>query len=733
MSSTCCHTHEHKHNHSHKKETPKGSASQIYTCPMHPEVRQVGPGSCPKCGMALEPLEVSLEEGDSAELVDMRKRLRVSLPLTIPLFVISMLDMFPDYSPSMRMGHGLALWLVVLLSTPVVVWGAWPFYVLGWKSIQNRAANMFTLISLGVGVAYLYSLVAAFFPHVFPVQLRDAHTGMPPIYFESAAVITVLVIVGQIMELNARAKTGSAIKALLKLAPTHAMKIFADGQTKEIPIEEIQIGDKLRVRPGEKIAIDGKVIEGQSSVDESMLSGESLPAEKEVGSHVSAGTLNTSGSLTIEALKIGADTLLSRIIHMVHEAQRSRAPIQSLVDKVSAYFVPAVVIVALLSFFAWTFWGGDNGLAFGIVNAISVLIIACPCALGLATPMSIMVASGKGATIGVLFKNAEAIEHLKKINALVIDKTGTLTVGKPELKVVESFNGNNDELLKIAASLEAHSEHPLAKAIHKAALDKKMSLEKVENFLNHNGKGVSGKVSDNTVYIGNEKFLESQSVVISSEQKNKADELRSRGVIVFFVSLNGKSEGLLGVEDPIKETTPEALKLLAEEGIEVIMATGDQEKTAAAVANDLGLKNFHAAVLPEDKVNIVQTLKAKGKIVAMAGDGINDGPALSAADVGIAMGTGADVAMESAHVTLVKGDLRGILKARRLSNATISNIKQNLFFAFAYNAIGVPVAAGLLYPLTGWLLNPMIAALAMALSSVSVILNSVRLNTVKLD
>ncbi len=735
MSTNCC-----AHSHKSKDTTPKKVSETlivkkdaIYTCPMHPEVRQVGPGSCPKCGMALEPEEITLDETEPEELTDMRHRLRVALPLTIPVFVIAMLDMWPQYSLSAKLGHGFSVWLQFALSTPVVLWSGWPFFLRGWQSIKNKSANMFTLIAIGVGIAYLYSLFALIFPNLFPHALKDVHSGFPPIYFESAAVITLLVIIGQVMELKARSQTGSAIKALLKLAPSHAQKIGSNGEITEVEISAIQIGDLIRVRPGEKVPIDGVVKEGQSAIDESMITGEPIPSDKSVGDKVIGGTINQTGSLVVEAQKVGSDTLLSRIVKMVADAQRSRAPIQSLADKTAAYFVPAVVLIAIATFFVWFFFGGENGFAYGLVNAISVLIIACPCALGLATPMSIMVASGKGASVGVLFRNAEAIERLKDIDTLIVDKTGTLTEGRPALTtVIPNGNISEADLLTAAASIESHSEHPIAKAITNAAKEKKLSLLPVENFSSVTGFGVKGKVANEEILIGTQKFLEDSKVQILSSALETAKAQRSEGKTVFFVSRAMTFIGLLGVEDPIKETTKAALAELQRIGIHIVMVTGDQELTAKAVAAKLGIDEVFAGVLPDQKLEILNSFKAKGKKVAMAGDGINDGPALSAADVGIAMGTGTDVAIESAHVTLVKGNLTGILKARHISQATIRNIKQNLFFAFFYNAAGVPLAAGILFPLTGWLLNPMVAAAAMALSSVSVIGNALRLRKINL-
>lgn len=711
-----------------KAETGAESDSRTYTCPMHPEVKQVGGGSCPKCGMALEPLEISLDDKEPEELTLMRNKFRVALPLTVPLFLLAMLDMIPSLKLSERLGHHFVTWLQFALSTPVVLWAGWPFFVRGYESLKNKSANMFTLIAIGVGVAYIYSFIALLIPGAFPESIRTAHNGLPPLYFESAAVIVLLVIVGQIMELRARSQTGAAIRALLGLAPTTALRINSNGEPEEVPLGSIHVGDLLRVKPGEKIPVDGDVVEGESAVDESMVTGEAIPVDKAGGAFVVAGTINQTGALLVRAKKIGSDTLLSQIVKMVAEAQRSRAPIQALADKVSAYFVPAVVIISLITLAAWSIWGGSDGVMHGLTNAIAVLIIACPCALGLATPMSIMVASGQGAKSGILFKDAEAIEKLREIDVLIVDKTGTLTEGRPEISSVVAFDKDGeDTLLEFTASAESMSQHPIAKAIVNAAKKRNVKTHTVENFKSHTGLGISSAVLGKIILVGTKELLANSKIVIDDNFIQQAEKLRTSAETVFFVSIDGKFAGLIGVKDKIKSSTPEALRKLKAAGIHVVMATGDQELTAKAVALELGIEDYVAGVLPENKVEIVRKFKSKGHHVAMAGDGINDAPALSAADVGIAMGTGTDIAMKSAHVTLVKGDLTSILRAQELSRATVANIRQNLIFAFGYNALGVPVAAGILYPMFGLLLNPIIAAAAMALSSVSVIGNALRL------
>ncbi|MDI6854666.1 MAG: heavy metal translocating P-type ATPase [Deltaproteobacteria bacterium] len=702
----------------------------VWTCPMHPEIEQDEPGDCPKCGMALEPRTVIGEEEENPELVDMRRRFWVSVFFTIPLVIIAM-------------GHlvGLHLeryaeprvwkWVELALATPVVLWGGWPFFVRAVKSVINRSLNMFTLIGLGVSVAYVYSVVAALFPEIFPASFRGA-AGEVAVYFEAAAVITTLVLLGQVLELKARSATSRAIKELLGLAPKTARRIKEDGTEEDIPLELVQVGDRLRVRPGEKVPVDGTVLEGKSAVDESMVTGEPIPVEKEPGSKVIGATVNGSGSLVMQAEKVGADTLLAQIIQMVAEAQRSRAPIQRLVDVVAAYFVPAVVGIAVITFIVWALVGPEPRMAHAIINAVAVLIIACPCALGLATPMSIMVATGKGATMGVLFKNAEAIEVMRQVDTLVVDKTGTLTEGKPKLVTVSPANGLDEAaLLRLAASLERGSEHPLAGAIVKGALERGLKLADAEDFEYVTGKGVSGRVDGRQVALGNIRLLEDLGIQ-PRRLLDEAESLRRDGQTVMFVAVDGKPVGLVGVADPIKKTTPEAIKALHEEGLRIVMLTGDSRTTAQAVAAKLDIDELMPEVLPDQKAEKVKELQSEGRVVAMAGDGINDAPALAQAQVGIAMGTGTDVAMESAGVTLVKGELTGIVRARRLSRATLRNIKQNLFFAFIYNSLGIPVAAGVLYPHFGILLSPIIAAAAMSFSSVSVIGNALRLKKVSL-
>lgn len=701
-----------------------------YTCPMHPEIRQIGPGSCPICGMALEPATVSLDHAeDNSELIDMKRRFWVGTILSIPLLFMTMGGR--HFIQSMDILKFLP-WLEVLLASPVVLWGGWPFYVRFWQSIRNKSLNMFTLIGLGVAVAYIYSLVAVLFPQIFPESFKDSMTGEVGLYFEAASVIVTLVLLGQVLELKARGQTSAAIKSLLGLAPKTARKVQADGQEVDVPLETIQVGDKLRVRPGEKIPVDGFVLSGNSSVDESMVSGEPVPVEKLEKSKVVGATINGTGTLLIQAEKVGKDTLLSQIVQMVAEAQRSRAPIQKLVDQVSAYFVPAVILVAIITFIIWTLLGPDPKLAHAIINAVAVLIIACPCALGLATPMSIMVATGRGATMGVLFKNAEAIEHMRKVNTLVIDKTGTLTLGKPKLVTIKTYgNFSEADFLFLSASLEQSSEHPLAAAIVQGAKEKQIILQATQNFKSVTGKGATAEIDNKTIAIGN-KALMSDLAISLGQAEVDADLLRQDGQTIMYVAINRNLAGLLGVTDPIKETTIPAIKALRNLGIKVIMMTGDNLKTAESVAKKVGLDGFYADVLPQGKAEIVKKLQKEGQFVAMAGDGINDAPALAQAQVGIAMGTGTDVAMNSAGVTLIKGDLNGIVRARSLSEGTIKNIKQNLFFAFIYNALGVPVAAGILYPFFGVLLSPIIAAAAMSLSSVSVIANALRLKKVSL-
>ena len=713
------------------KHTHDGS--QVYTCPMHPGVEKQGPGSCPKCGMALEPRAVSLTaEEKNPEYEDMRKRFIVGAILTLPLVIIAMRDLIPGG----RLLDSLFAaktyeWLELILATPVVIWAGWPFFIRGVQSVVNRSLNMFTLIGLGVSVAYLYSLIGVLFTQLFPAAMRTAE-GTVGVYFEAAGVIVVLILLGQVLELHARSKTGAAIRALLGLAPKTARKIDVNGNESDIPLDQVMKGDLLRVRPGEKIPVDGVVLEGASSVDESMISGEPIPAEKQAGDKLIGATVNGAGSLIMEAQKVGVETLLSQIVKMVAEAQRSRAPIQKLADIVSGYFVPVVIAIALTAFGIWYFFGPAPRLAYALITAVSVLIIACPCALGLATPMSIMVAMGKGATIGVLFKNAEAIETLRKITTLVVDKTGTLTEGKPKLVEVITAPGiDKNRLLLLAASLEKGSEHPLAAAIVEGAHNQALHLTDAKNFASRTGKGVSGEVDGQAVLLGNSKLLE-EFKIDAGPLAEQALAMRSEGQTVMFVGISGKIAGMLALADPIKKTTPEAIRQLHAEGIRIVMLTGDNKVTAGAVAKKLSLDEVVAEVLPDEKAAAVKKYQQGGHVVAMAGDGINDAPALAQAEVGIAMGTGTDVAMESAGVTLVKGDLTGIVRARRLSRATMANIKQNLFFAFIYNALGVPIAAGILYPHFGILLSPIIAAAAMSLSSVSVVGNALRLRRVKI-
>ena len=702
-----------------------------FVCPMHPEIVRAELKACPKCGMALEPRTLMLDEGENAELVDMRRRFRVSVVLAALVLASAMGKMIPGDPLGKLASPRNWVWVELILATPVVLWGGWPFFVRGWQSLVNRSLNMFTLIGLGVAVAYFYSIVAAVLPGIFPDSFRG-HDGEVGVYFEAAAVIVALVLLGQVLELKARSRTGAAIRALLGLAPKTARLIIADGTEADVPLEQVKPGDRLRVRPGEKVPVDGVVLEGTSSVDESMISGEPIPVEKQAGARVTGATVNGTGSLVMRAERVGAETLLAQIVRMVSEAQRSRAPIQKLADVVAGYFVPVVVGIAVLTFIVWAVWGPAPRMAHALINAVAVLIIACPCALGLATPMSIMVAMGKGATLGVLFKNAEAIETMRKVNTLVVDKTGTLTEGKPKLVAVEPAPGFDEiELLRLAASLERGSEHPLAAAIVAGAEQRGIALAAAESFTSVTGKGVRGRVGGTDVALGNGKFLEELKVP-NDYLTEKAETMRADGQTVLFVAVNGKAAGLLGVADPIKETTPEAIRQLHAEGIRVVMLTGDSRTTAQAVAAKLGIDDVKAEVLPQDKAGVVKQLQAEGRFVAMAGDGINDAPALAQAQVGIAMGTGTDVAMESAGVTLVKGDLRGIVRARMLSRATMANIQQNLFFAFIYNSVGVPIAAGVLYPFFGLLLSPMIAAAAMSFSSVSVVGNALRLRRVRL-
>ncbi|HEY0834268.1 MAG TPA: heavy metal translocating P-type ATPase [Azospirillum sp.] len=703
----------------------------IYTCPMHPEIRQEGPGNCPICGMALEPIGATLEEGPNPELVDMTRRFWIGLVLSVPLLVLEMGSHIPGLGIHDLVPPRISVWVQFLLATPVVLWAGWPLLERGWRSFVNRSLNMFSLIALGVGVAYVFSLVATFLPSIFPPAFRGMD-GVVAVYYEAAAVITVLVLLGQVLELRAREQTGGAIRALLNLAPKTARRIRADGEDEEISLDQVHVGDQLRVRPGEGVPTDGEVLEGRSAVDESMVTGESMPVEKEPGAKVIGGTINQTGALVMRAEKVGSDTMLSRIVTMVAEAQRSRAPIQRMADVVSGYFVPAVIVVALLAFVAWMVWGPQPAFSYALIAAVSVLIIACPCALGLATPMSIMVGVGKGAQAGVLIKNAEALEHMEKVDTLVVDKTGTLTEGKPRVTGVEVASGFDvNTVLSLAAAIERSSEHPLAAAIVAAAREANLPLAKVSDFASVTGKGVTGLVDGRRVALGNRPLME-QEGVSASDLERLAEPHRREGATALFVAVEGKPAGVVAVADPVKTTTPQALETLRADGIRIVMLTGDNRTTAEAVARKLGIGEVEAEVLPDQKHQIVRRLKSEGRVVAMAGDGVNDAPALAEADVGIAMGTGTDVAIQSAGVTLVKGDLAGIARARTLSRATMGNIRQNLFLAFVYNVLGVPVAAGVFYPLFGWTLSPIIAAAAMALSSVSVIGNALRLRWTRL-
>ncbi len=704
-----------------------------YTCPMHPEIVQEGPGTCPKCGMALEPRTASPEEeGQNPEYLDMRRRFIVGAFLTVPLLIIAMRSIVPGGGLLGRLASPRTFgWLELILATPVVFWAGWPFFVRAVRSVINMSLNMFTLIGLGVSVAYVYSVVGTLFPHIFPKTMTNAD-GTVDVYFEAAAVIVVLILIGQVMELRARSQTGAAIKALLGLAPKTARKVGDDDAEVDIPLEDVRKGDRLRVRPGEKIPVDGVVLDGSSSVDESMVSGEPIPVQKQSGDKLFGATVNGTGTLLMQAEKVGSETLLAQIVRMVADAQRSRAPIQRLADVVAGYFVPAVILISIISFIIWYLAGPEPRLAHGLIAAVSVLIIACPCALGLATPMSIMVATGKGATMGVLFKNAEAIETMRKIDTLVVDKTGTLTEGKPKLKTVMTA-GDMDEkkLLSFAASLEKGSEHPLAAAIVESAQERGIPLTKPEAFSSHTGKGVSARIDGHSVVLGNQRLMEEFSVD-SGPLIEQAQAMLAEAQTVMFVAVDGELAGIVSVADPVKTTTPDAVKELHSEGIRIVMLTGDNRSTAESVAGKLGLDEVVAEVLPDEKAAAVRKLQEGGRMVAMAGDGINDAPALAQAHVGLAMGTGTDVAMESAGVTLVKGDLTAIVRARKLSRATMRNIAENLFFAFVYNSLGIPVAAGILYPWFGILLSPVIAAAAMSCSSVSVVTNALRLRTVKI-
>lgn len=711
------------------REAPPPAGRVIYTCPMHPQIRQAQPGNCPICGMALEPETPSAEAGPSAELLDMRRRFRVGLALTLPVLLLEMGGHLTNLH--LWLGSRTSNWAQLVLATPVVLWAGWPFFERGWRSLVIRRLNMFTLIAMGTGVAWLYSLVATVAPGLFPETLRTMN-GAIPIYFEAAAVITVLVLLGQVLELRAREQTGGAIRALLDLAPKTARRVKPDGTDEDVGLDAVAVGDRLRVRPGEKVPVDGTLLEGRSSVDESMVTGESMPVTKAPGAALIGGTMNQTGGFVMEAAKVGSDTMLSQIVRMVAEAQRSRAPIQRLADDVSGWFVPAVVLVAVVAFLAWFVAGPEPRLAHALVAAVAVLIIACPCALGLATPMSIMVGVGRGAGLGVLIKNAEALERFETIDTLVIDKTGTLTEGRPKVTaIVPAGAVTETELLRLAATLERSSEHPLALAVVNAARERDLALGSAQDFDSPVGKGVTGTVEGRTLVLGSHAIMAEAGIDLSA-MSTEAERLRGEGATVIFMATDGILAGLFAIADPVKATTPQAVRALAAQGIRVVMLTGDNRTTAEAVARRLDISEVEAEVLPEDKSAIVARLRREGRVVAMAGDGVNDAPALAAADVGIAMGTGTDVAIESAGVTLLKGDLQGIVRALQLSRATMRNIRQNLFFAFIYNAAGVPVAAGVLYPAFGILLSPIIAAAAMALSSVSVIGNALRLRSVRL-
>ena len=708
----------------------ESTSDAIYTCPMHPQVRQTGPGSCPLCGMALEPEEVSLDDAPSPELADMTRRFWISLMLTIPVFILEMGSHL--IGSTHLISAQISNWVQLSLATPVVLWAGWPFFVRGWQSIKNRALNMFTLIAMGTGVAWIYSVVATAAPDIFPDAFRSGD-GAVAVYFEAAAVITVLVLLGQVLELRARERTSGAIKALLNLSPTTARRLGDDDTEEEINLDQVIARNRLRVRPGDRIPVDGKVIEGGSNVDESMVTGESMPVRKQPGDQVIGGTINGQGSFVMHAEKVGRDTMLAQIVRMVSEAQRSHAPIQRLADIVAGWFVPAVILIAILAFSAWSIWGPPPAMGYALIAAVSVLIIACPCALGLATPMSIMVGVGRGATEGVLIKNAEALERMEKVDTIVVDKTGTLTEGRPRVTAIRTAgNIGENELLRLAASLEQGSEHPLAAAIVAVAKERSIALAKATDFDAPTGKGVLGNVDGHRIVLGNAKFL-AESNIDTRSLEAQADELRQNGATVIFAAVDGAAAGIIAIADPVKESTPAAIDALHADGIRIVMLTGDNRITAEAVARELGIDEVEAEVLPDQKAAIVTRLREQGRVVAMAGDGVNDAPALATADVGIAMGTGTDVAIESAGVTLLRGDLLGIVRARRLSEATMRNIRQNLFFAFIYNAAGVPIAAGVLYPFFGILLSPIFAAAAMSLSSVSVIVNALRLRAINLE
>lgn len=717
-----------QHHHHYKESLP---ASEVtYTCPMHPQIKQKGPGNCPICGMALEPNKVSLDDSTNPELLDFTKRLKISAFLTIPLALLAMSDLIPGQPVQKNLNPSILTLTQFVLASPVVLWGGLPFFKRGWASLKSKHLNMFTLIALGTGVAYLYSVVATFFPSLFPDNFK-MH-GMVAVYYEAAAVIITLVLVGQVLELKARSQTGNAIRALLSLAPKEARLVREDGFEHDVLISEVHVGDRLRVRPGEKVPLDGNVVEGKSLVDESMITGEPVPVEKYVGKPVTGATINGAGSFLMEVTKIGEDTLLAQIVNMVSDAQRSRAPIQKMADTVAGYFVPVVVVISLITAIVWYIFGPSPSMTFAIVNMVAVLIIACPCALGLATPMSIMVGTGKGATSGVLIKNAEALEVMEKVTTLIVDKTGTLTVGRPSLYKVLTINSfKEDFILAMAATLEKASEHPLAEAIVQGAKDRKLILPEGKNFETFSGMGIRGLVEGHSVVLGNKKLLLANNID-PTQLAEMAKELQSEGSGVMLMAIDGKPAGIIAVQDPIKETSKQAIQYFHSQGIKVVMVTGDNRHTASAVAKKVGIDSVEAEVLPEAKNKIVQKFQSSGEIVGMAGDGINDAPALAQANIGIAMGTGTDVAIESAGVTLVKGDLLGIVRAHRFSKATMKNIRQNLFFAFIYNVAGVPVAAGVLYPLFGVLLSPMFASLAMSLSSVSVIINALRLRNLKL-
>ena len=741
-------THTHGHEHSqddkhdgHHHPAPRkraeaaphaavqGAKGVEYTCPMHPQIRQTGPGNCPICGMALEPVIATGETGESPELRDMTRRFWIGLVLTLPVFALEMGGHLLGWH---LLAGQASNWVQLLLGTPVVLWAGWPFFVRAWASLKNRSLNMFTLIALGTGAAWVYSIVGTLAPVLFPQQLRG-HDGSIAVYFEAAAVITVLVLLGQVLELRAREKTSGAIKALLDLAPKTAVRVKGDGSDETVQIDTIQVGERLRVRPGEKVPVDGELVEGKGTVDESMVTGEPMPVTKAPGAKVTAGTINQTGGFVMRAEKVGADTLLSQIVHMVAAAQRSRAPIQRMADHVAAWFVPVVIAVAGLTFGAWMFWGPSPAFSYALINAVAVLIIACPCALGLATPMSIMVGVGRGAQHGVLIRDAEALERMEKVDTVVVDKTGTLTEGKPKVVHIEAAPGfQAEDVLQSLASVERASEHPLAMAVVAAAQEQKLQLSEVSDFDSPVGKGVVGNVAGVRLVSGAAKFLGEHGIDVSALNA-PAERQRARSATVIFVALGGKLAGFAAIADPIKQTTPAALRGLRDAGVRIVMLTGDGRTTAEAVGRELGIADVVAEVFPEDKAAIVQRLRTEGRVVAMAGDGVNDAPALAAADVGIAMGTGTDVAMESAGITLLKGDLTGIVRARRLSHATMKNIRQNLFLSFAYNVAGIPLAAGVLYPFFGLLLSPVVAAAAMALSSVSVIANALRLRTIEVD